>query len=79
MEGLEKNTNKKEESMEKKQFVSGLEGADATPSQGKTIPEIIDSALANKHKKDSLRQSYASKSTPETRKITHRMLGEKED
>ncbi|HYF13319.1 MAG TPA: hypothetical protein VD928_03425 [Candidatus Paceibacterota bacterium] len=65
--------------MAKDQFVSGL--PDKHPPRPRTLDDALRDALDAPRKKkfNRLRRKFSSPSTPETRRITARMLGEKED
>ncbi|MDP3645873.1 MAG: hypothetical protein Q8R25_02190 [bacterium] len=55
---------------------SGLAGKEGEFQDKKTIEGIANSpAMKKKRFKDSLRQPYDSKGSPETKRITNRMMG----
>lgn len=73
---------KKEEPMaEKAPFVSGLyrpeEDASKKERQIKDLPNLKE--VQKERRRNQMRKRYTSLSTPETRRITKRMLGERED
>jgi hypothetical protein len=59
-------------------FVSGAYRADETTREPKDLAQIAKSAIAERIK-SQMRRRYGSRGTPATRKITQRMLGERDD